>query len=43
MGLEEMGEAEAAIPEAGKLLAEKGLIRVEKRHSAAPHRRNSSR
>jgi hypothetical protein len=34
MGLEEMGEAEAAIPEAEKLLVEKGLIRVEKRYRA---------
>jgi hypothetical protein len=34
MGLEELGEAEAAIPEAEKLLVEKGLIRVEKRYRA---------
>jgi len=32
MGLKEMGEAEAAVPEAEKLLVEKGLIRVEKRY-----------
>ena len=34
MGLKEMGEAEAVIPEAEKLLVEKGLIRVEKRYRA---------
>jgi len=34
MGLEEMGEAEAAVPEAEKLLVDRGLIKIEKRYRA---------
>ncbi|MEM2690384.1 MAG: hypothetical protein QXI27_07055, partial [Nitrososphaerota archaeon] len=34
MSLEEMGEATSALPAAEKLLAERGLIRVETRYKA---------